>query len=101
MGGSTPPARRRGRQLMKRGFRLAGVLRARQAQEDAARGEVLRARRGAAHAAEAVQARDRTLATHQVPDEDTAPALVAPLTARHAIAARLAAARQPASRAQG
>src|SRR2546423_9611899 len=100
MGGSTPPARRRGRQLMKRGFRLAGVLRARQAQEDAARGEVLRARRGAAQAAEAVEARDRTLATHQVPDEDTARALVAALTARQAMAASLATARQLAALAQ-
>ena len=79
---------------MKRGFRLAGVLRARQAQEDAARGEVLRARRGAAQAAEAVEVRDRTLATHQVPDEDTARALVAALTARQAMAASLSAARQ-------
>jgi len=42
---------------MKRGFRLAGVLRARQAQEDAARGEVLRARQGAAQAAEDVATR--------------------------------------------
>src|SRR2546421_5802322 len=100
MGGSTPPARRRGRQLMKRGFRLAGVLRARQAQEDAARGEVLRARRGAAQAAEAVEARDRTLATHQVPDEDTARALVAALTARQAMAASLAIARQLAALAE-
>jgi len=57
---------------MKRGFRLASVLRARQAQEDAARGEVLRARQGAAQAAENVQARDRALAGHQAPDEDTA-----------------------------
>ena len=85
---------------MKRGFRLAGVLRARQAQEDAARGEVLRARRGAAQATEAVEARDRTLATHQVPDEDTARALVAALTARQAMAASLATARQLAALAQ-
>ena len=85
---------------MKRGFRLAGVLRARQAQEDAARGEVLRARRGAAQAAEAVEARDRTLATHQVPDEDTARALVAALTARQAMAASLALARQLAELAE-
>src|SRR5213078_1646292 len=76
------------------------VLRARQAQEDAARGEVLRARRGAAQAADAVEARDRTLATHQVPDEDTARAVVAALTARQAMAGSLAAARQLAALAE-
>jgi flagellar biosynthesis chaperone FliJ len=85
---------------MKRGFRLASVLRARQAQEDAARGEVLRARRGAAVAAEAVEARDHTLANHQMPDEDTARALVAALTARQAMAASLALARQMAQLAE-
>jgi len=79
---------------MKKGFRLASVLRARQAQEDAARGEVLRARRDAAQAADEAAAKDRTLANHEVPDEDTARALVAALTARQAMAATLAIARQ-------
>jgi flagellar FliJ protein len=85
---------------MKRGFRLASVLRARQAQEDAARGEVLRARRGAAQAAETVETRDRTLTNHQMPGEDTARALVAALTARQAMAASLAIARQLADLAE-
>ena len=85
---------------MKRGFRLASVLRARQAQEDAARGEVLRARRGAALAAEAVKARDSKLANHEGPDDDTARAVVAALTARQAMAASLAMARQLATLAE-
>ena len=67
---------------MKRGFRLAGVLRARQAQEDAARGEVLRARHRAAEAAQVADGHDRSLAAHQMPDEDSARAVVAALTAR-------------------
>jgi len=79
---------------MTRRFRLASVLRARQAQEDAARGEVLRARRGAAQAADAAETRDRNLAGHQMPSEDNARAVVAALTARGAMAASLAAARQ-------
>jgi flagellar biosynthesis chaperone FliJ len=85
---------------MKSGFRLASVLRARQAQEDAARGEVLRARRNAALAADAVETRDRTLAGHQMPGEDTSRALVAALTARQAMAASLAVARQLAALAE-
>jgi hypothetical protein len=85
---------------MKRGFRLASVLRARQAQEDAARGAVLRARHGATVAADAVDARDRSLAGHQMPGEDSARAIVAALTARQAMAASLAVARQLAVTAE-
>jgi flagellar protein FliJ len=79
---------------MNRRFRLAGVLRARQAQEDAARGEVLRARRGATQAADMTRARDHSLANHRMPSEDTSHAVIAALTARQAMAAALAAARQ-------
>jgi flagellar protein FliJ len=85
---------------MKQGFRLASVLRARQAQEDAARGEVVRARQAAAEAAEAAATKDRDLANHQMPDEDSARALVAALTARQAMAASLAMARQLAGVAE-
>jgi len=85
---------------MKRGFRLAGVLRARQAQEDAARGEVLRARHRAAEAAQVADGHDRSLAAHQMPDEDSARAVVAALTARQAMAGSLAAARQLAALAE-
>ncbi len=85
---------------MKRGFRLASVLRARQAQEDAARGEVLRARHRAAVAADVAEARDRSLAGHQMPREDSARAMVAALTARQAMAASLAGARQLAALAE-
>jgi len=85
---------------MKHGFRLASVLRARQAQEDAARGEVVRARHAAAQAAETAAAKDRSLANHQMPNEDTARALVAALTARQAMAASLAMARQLAGIAE-
>ena len=85
---------------MTKGFRLAGVLRARQAQEDVAKGEVVRARQAAAQAADAAAARDRHLANHQMPAEDTARALVAALTARQAMAASLAMARQLAAVAE-
>jgi flagellar protein FliJ len=85
---------------MKQGFRLASVLRARQAQEDAARGDVVRARHAAAQAAEAAAAKDRDLANHQIPSEDTARAMVAALTARQAMAASLAMARQLAGAAE-
>lgn len=78
---------------MSKGFRLKSVLRARQAQEDAARGEVLRARRAAADAADAAVKRGEVLAAHQAPSEDTARAVVAALTARQAMAAGLSAAR--------
>ncbi len=79
---------------MSKRFRLSGVLRARQAQEDAARSEMVRARRAAAEAADAAVARGEVLANHQTPTEDTARAVVAALTARQAMAASLAAARQ-------
>jgi flagellar biosynthesis chaperone FliJ len=79
---------------MTRGFRLASVLRARQAQEDTARGEVLRARVGAAQAAHAADARDHSLVEHRVPNADTSHAVIAALTARQAMAASLAVARQ-------
>src|SRR5437660_12608336 len=85
---------------MKRGFRLASVLRARQAQEDAARGEVLRARQVAAQAAATPEARDQNLTGHQMPNADTARALVAALTARQAMAASLAVAQQLAVAAE-
>ncbi len=79
---------------MTKRFRLSGVLRARQAQEDAARSEMVRARRAAADAADAALARGEVLANHQTPTEDTARAVVAALTARQAMAASLSAARQ-------
>ena len=61
--------------MSKRRFRLGSVLRARQAQEDAARGQVLHARRAAADAADAAIARGERLAAHQTPGEDTARAV--------------------------
>jgi flagellar protein FliJ len=79
---------------MSKRFRLTSVLRARQAQEDAARAKVLHARRAAADAADAAVRRGEVLAAHQTPNEDTARALVAALTARQAMAASLSAARQ-------
>jgi flagellar protein FliJ len=79
---------------MSKGFRLKSVLRARQAQEDAARGAVVRARHAAADAADAAVRRGEVLAAHQTPNEDTARAVVAALTARQAMAASLSAARQ-------
>jgi len=80
--------------MSKRRFRLGSVLRARQAQEDAVRGQVMHARRAAAEAADAAIARGERLAAHQAPGEDTARAVVAALTARQAMAASLSTARQ-------
>jgi flagellar biosynthesis chaperone FliJ len=77
---------------MTRRFRLAVVLRARQAQEDAAKGDVLRARADAETAAERVRRRKRALADQPMPDGVQGPAYVAVLSARQAMAGELAAA---------
>jgi flagellar biosynthesis chaperone FliJ len=77
---------------MTRRFRLAGVLRARQAQEDAAKAGALRARADAETAAEGVRRRKRALADRPVPDSVQAAAYVAVLSARQAMAGELAAA---------
>jgi flagellar export protein FliJ len=73
-------------------FRLAGVLRARQLQEDAARGAVMHARAEAAKTIAEVTRRERALAGTAPPSGVTALAFVAAQAARRSMAAELAAA---------
>jgi hypothetical protein len=78
--------------MAKNGFRLGAVLRARKAQEDAAKAAVVRARGEAAVAHGAVHARERDLDGRRVPDGATSAAFAATLMARQATAAALSAA---------
>jgi len=76
-----------------RGFRLGSVLRARLAQENSARGAVLRARREAEEAEERVRRMDAAVDARRAPDGGaSAAAYAATLWARHALAAELSAA---------
>jgi flagellar FliJ protein len=75
-----------------RGFRLASVLRARFAQENSARGAVVRARREAEEAEERVRRMDAAIDARRAPDAASSAAFAATLWARHALAAELSAA---------
>jgi flagellar export protein FliJ len=77
--------------MMQR-FRLGGVLKARQAQEDAAKAKVALANAEADRAAVHVQTRERDLDGHVLPDQSTAAAFSAAISARQAIATALYAA---------
>jgi flagellar export protein FliJ len=81
-------------------FRLASVLRARQVQEDAARGAVLRARADSEEADAEVIRRDRVLAAGNAPSAASAGAFVAALCARQGMALELSAARVLSERAR-
>jgi flagellar FliJ protein len=70
-------------------FRLGPVLRARKAQEDAARGAVLQSRQEIAQAQALVKRRQLDLAGADAPNEGTARAMVASLVARQSMAATL------------
>jgi flagellar biosynthesis chaperone FliJ len=70
-------------------FRLAPVLRARKAQEDAARGAVIQSRAEIAAAQQLVKRRQLALAGSDAPTEGTARAMVASLVARQSLAAGL------------
>jgi len=85
---------------MSRRFRLAAVLRAWQAQEDVAKGRVVRARREAAEASARARGRQGDLAARGVPTEGTARAVVAALSARQSLGAALTAALKVAQEAQ-
>ena len=74
---------------MNRLFRLGPVLRARQAQEDAARGEVIRSRAEIREAQQLVKRRQLDLAGADAPTEGTARAMVASMVARQSLAAGL------------
>ena len=74
---------------MNRLFRLGPVLRARQAQEDAARGAVTRSRAEIREAQQLVKRRQLDLAGADAPTEGTARAMVASMVARQSLAAGL------------
>jgi flagellar protein FliJ len=79
---------------MSRGFRLSSLLRARQAQEDVAKGAVARARRAQEAARRAAAAGEAALHDTTRPMTGTAHAIIAAISAQRAMAAGLAAARQ-------
>lgn len=74
---------------MNRLFRLAPVLRARKAQEDAARGALIQSRQEIREAQALVKRRQLDLAGADAPTEGTARAMVASLVARQSLAASL------------
>lgn len=73
-------------------FRLGSVLRARQAQEDLAKGAVMAARAAAFAADGVVHDRGRALATRRQPQSGTGLTVVAALSAGHSLAVSLGAA---------
>jgi flagellar FliJ protein len=75
--------------VVNRLFRLGPVLRARKAQEDAARGEVIQSRRQIVEARQLVKRRQLDLAGADAPTEGTARAMVASMVARQSLAAGL------------
>ncbi|MEV6297980.1 cell envelope biogenesis protein TolA [Actinoplanes sp. NPDC051861] len=74
---------------MNRLFRLGPVLRARKAQEDAARGAVIQSRAEIREAQALVKRRQMELVGSEAPSEGTARAMVAALVARQSLAAGL------------
>ncbi|GAA3335650.1 hypothetical protein GCM10020358_04750 [Amorphoplanes nipponensis] len=74
---------------MNRLFRLGPVLRARKAQEDAAKGEVVQSRQEIRDARALVKRRQLDLAGADAPTEGTARAMVASMVARQSMAATL------------
>jgi flagellar biosynthesis chaperone FliJ len=74
---------------LNRFFRLSPVLRARKAQEDAARGAVNQSRAEIREAQALVKRRHLNLVGAEAPNEGTARALVASLVARQSLAAGL------------
>jgi flagellar FliJ protein len=75
--------------MVNRKFRLGSVLRARQAQEDAARGAVIQSRAEIRSAEQLVKRRQFDLAGSDAPSEGTARAMVASMVARQSLAASL------------
>ena len=85
---------------MNRLFRLGPVLRARKAQEDAARGAVIQSRREIRDAQALVKRRALELAGADAPSEGTARAMVASMVARQSLAAGLTGAHRMVSDAE-
>lgn len=79
---------------MNRLFRLGPVLRARKAQEDAARGAVIQSRAEIRDAQALVKRRQLDLIGSEAPSEGTARAMVASLVARQSLAAGLSGAQR-------
>ncbi|MEN3361797.1 MAG: hypothetical protein V7637_5779 [Mycobacteriales bacterium] len=84
---------------MPRSFRLAAVLRARQAQEDVAKGEVMRALLEARSALDRQAARERSLTERPIVDGGPAARWVAAASTRVALAGEVAAAGRLVERA--
>jgi flagellar export protein FliJ len=80
---------------------LTGLLRARKAQEDIARGRTQRARAEAAAAAERVRRYEEAINLRKLPEGVDAGAYVATLSAHRAMAEALAASRNLAAQADG
>jgi flagellar biosynthesis chaperone FliJ len=85
---------------LNRLFRLGPVLRARKAQEDAARGAVTQSRAEIREAENLVRRRNLDLVGAEAPAEGTARAIVAGLVARHALAGALIGAQRMVSDAE-
>ena len=85
---------------MAKKFRLATVLRARQAKEDAVRGEVLAARAALREAELDSEERSETLRGRHLPDVDLARTYVAAIASRQALAGELFAANRVAAAAK-
>lgn len=79
---------------MNRLFRLGPVLRARKAQEDAARGAVIQSRADIRDAQALVKRRQLDLIGSEAPSEGSARAMVAALVARQSLAAGLSGAQR-------
>lgn len=86
---------------MNRLFRLGPVLRARKAQEDAARGAVIHSRQEIRDAQALVKRRQLDLAGADAPSEGTARAMVASMVARQSLAATLSGAHRMVADAEG
>jgi flagellar protein FliJ len=86
--------------VVNRLFRLGPVLRARKAQEDAARGAVTQSRQEIRDAQALVKRRALDLAGADAPTEGTARAMVASMVARQSLAATLSGAHQMVTEAE-
>ncbi len=85
---------------MRGTFRLGAVFRARQAQEDAAKAEVVRARTRTHAAAKLARMYEDELGETTTPDEGVAQSILASLAARRSLAAGLQAARAAVAEAE-
>ena len=85
---------------MNRFFRLSPVLRARKAQEDAAKGAVIQSRADIREAQQMVRRRQLDLVGSQAPNEGSARAMVASLVARQSLAGALMSAQKMVTEAE-